>query len=449
MISPDLVFLLIAGLAVLGFVLDALFDRLRVTSILPLMLVGIALLYFHVLPAGTIPLLNTLLPFLSALTIAFILFHVGLDIQFDRLYRVLGRALVFLFLVQTSTAVALALLAWSTFGWSLPIAFIFGFGLSGPSSVSVPVLVRVARMPETLGTTLLFESVVSDLLELVPPLIILELLVSGDLSTVHIAGELTLTIVGSIAVGGAAAIVWLWVLDRLGSIARTYSWTLTITMVIATYAIADYVGMSAAITIFVFGLLIGNRRHLHFDPLARLERPWETSSWSWYRFRRFLRLSVTDVDVRHIRQVQREVSFFAGAFFFVSIGLLFEFGSVTPLIIGVAVAAVFVILAIRYAATPLLSDYFSNDPKERRSDHSIAAFNISRGLSAAIVATLPLSAGLVIPGFLDATFLCILFSAVAFTVGVFLFYAPGDAPPRSQINNESEGAPVRVSEPGP
>jgi len=35
MISPDVAFLLIAGLAFVGFVLDALFSRIRITSVLP------------------------------------------------------------------------------------------------------------------------------------------------------------------------------------------------------------------------------------------------------------------------------------------------------------------------------------------------------------------------------------------------------------------------------
>ena len=268
MISPDLAFLLVAGLASPGLLLDALFDRLRVTSVLPLMLIGIALLYFRILPAGTVHDLTAVAPFVTALTIAFILFHVGLGIRFEDLSRVLGRALAFTLSVQVTTGIALAMLAWVTFHWDLLLCFVFGFALSGPSSISVPVLVRVARMPKALGTSLLFESVVTDLLQLLVPL---------HPHRAPALGELLDGARGNGSRGEPRR------LDRRGRgrgdllalghgpdrpIVREYSWTLTITMVLATYGLSDYLGLSAAITIFVFGLMVGNRRHLEFDPLA-------------------------------------------------------------------------------------------------------------------------------------------------------------------------------------
>ena len=454
MISPDFAFLLIAGLAFLGFVLDSLFDRLRVTSVLPLMLLGIALLYFHVLPTGTISGLNALVPFISALTIAFILFHVGLTIRFEELSRVVGRTMAFTLIVQVSTGILLGLLAWMTFHWSLLIAFAFGFGLSGPSSVSVPVLVRVARMPSELRTSLLFESVVTDLLQLLVPLTLIGILVSGNFGTVHLAGTLALEVVGSIVAGAVAAIFWLWLLDRIGPIAREYSWTLTITMVLATYAISDYIGMSAAITIFVFGLLIGNRTHLKFDAFAHRHPAPTRSERSLAALRRALHLSWEGVDIGHIQQVQKEVSFFASAFFFVYIGLLFEVGQLSELVLLVPLLATFVMLGVRYLAMPILSVYHSRDLRARRSERSLIAFNIARGLAPAIVATIPLSEGLVIPGFLDAVFLGILFSTIVSTVGIFLFYeggAPeseGPASPTEEAAPPSPGPEAGLPEPG-
>ena len=422
MISADLAFLLIAGLAFLGFVLDALFDRVRVTSVLPLMLVGIALLYFHVLPSATINGLNALVPFISAVTIAFILFHVGLDIRFEELSRVFGRSMAFTLAVQVSTGVVISLLAWVTFHWALLLSFIFGFGLSGPSSVSVPVLVRVARMPEALGTSLLFESVVTDLLQLLVPLILIGLVVSGNFSTVHIGGLLALTIVGSIATGLVAAILWLWLLERIGPVAREYSWTLTITMVLATYGISDYIGMSAAITIFVFGLMIGNRKHLEFDAFSHKHPEPTRSGRTLSAVRRALHFSAKGVDVEHIQQVQKEVAFFASAFFFVYIGLLFQVGELTELVLIVPLLATLAMLALRYLGSPILAVYFSREPRARRSERSLLSFNIPRGLAAAIIATVPLSEGIKIPGFLDAMFLGILYSTLVSTIGIFLFY---------------------------
>ena len=443
MISADLAFLLIAGLAFLGFVLDALFDRLRVTSVLPLMLIGIALLYFHILPTETINGLDALVPIVSALTIAFILFHVGLDIRFEELSQVFQRTMAFTLFVQVSTGVAISLLAWFTFHWGLLLSFVFGFGLSGPSSISVPVLVRIARMPEALGTSLLFESVVTDLLQLLVPLILIGLVASGNFSTVHIGTVLALTFVGSIAVGLVAAILWLWLLERIGPIAREYSWTLTITMVLATYGISDYIGMSAAITIFVFGLMIGNRKHLEFDAFSHRHPEPTRSGRTVSALRRLLHLSAQGVNVEHIQQVQKEVSFFASAFFFVYIGLLFQVGDLTELVLLVPLIATFVMLALRYLGSPILSVYFSVEARARRSERSLLSFNIPRGLAAAIIATIPLSPpySLKIPGFLDAMFLGILYSTIVSTIGIFIFYEATPGAGEGEAAGRPEAAP--------
>ncbi len=425
MISPDIAFLLIAGLAFVGFVLDALFSRIRITSVLPLMLLGIALVHFGIVPPDTVAELNLLLPYISALTIAFVLFHVGLGIRFEELARVLGRALGFTLAVQVTTGIAIGILAWQTFHWSLFISMIFGFALSGPSSITVPVLVRVARMRESLRTTLLFECVVTDLLQLLVPLIMIDLLVSGDFSGGHIGSVFLLNFAGSLVAGVAAAIFWLWVLDRIGSIARGYSWTLTITMVLATYGAADYLGLSAAITVFVFGLMIGNRRLLAFDPLGSRTSAGSSRSRAVGALRSVLRLSPDSVDVEHIQDVQREVTFFAAAFFFVYLGLLFQISGISSLVVIVPLAAAFLMLALRAVWVPVLDPYLDTEPTLRRSQQGIIAFNIPRGLAAAIIATIPLSVGLVIPHFLDAMFLAILFSTVVSTAGIFVLYNPG------------------------
>ncbi len=429
MIPADIAFLLIAGLAFIGFVLDALFSRIRITSVLPLMLLGIALVHFGIVPSDTVAELNLLLPYISALTIAFVLFHVGLGIRFEELVAVLGRAMGFTLAVQVTTGIAIGLLAWQTFHWSLFISMIFGFALSGPSSITVPVLVRVARMRESLRTTLLFECVITDLLQLLVPLIMIQLLVSGNFSSSHIGSVFLLNLLGSLVAGVAAAIFWLWVLDRIGTIARGYYWTLTITMVLATYGASDYVGLSAAITVFVFGLMIGNRRLLTFDPLARAHPATSHRTRAVAAVRSVLRLSPDSVDIEHIQDVQREVTFFASAFFFVYIGLLFQASGLSEDVVLVPLVAAFVMLALRTVWVPLLNPYLDTDSKLRRSQRGLIAFNIPRGLAAAIVATIPLSYGLVIPHFLDAMFLAILFSTVVSTVGIFLLYSAGSSGP--------------------
>ena len=209
--------------------------------------------------------------------------------------------------------------------------------------------------------------------------------------------------------------------------AKGYTWTLTITLVLATYGLADLAGLSAAITIFVFGIVLGNALLLDrrqsdaegpvlFGPGHYLQRA-----------RVYLHLRTDTLDIAHIEQVQREVSFFASAFFFVYLGLLFDASVVSAAIVASMIIGAVAMLALRYAFLPILYPYFDHDPDMARVERGIVAFNISRGLAAAVIATIPLSYGIDIPGFLDAMFFGILFSNVISTVGIFLLYRRRDA----------------------
>ena len=71
----------------------------------------------------------------------------------------------------------------------------------------------------------------------------------------------------------------------------------------------------------------------------------------------------------------------------------------------------------------MIREYIPRDKSGGRTMKRIISIDISRGLSSAIVATLPLAFGIVIPNFLDQVFLVILFTNLASTIGMFLLYS--------------------------
>lgn len=444
MIAPDTVFLLLAGIASLGFVLDALFSRLRIASVLPLMLLGLLMLVTGVIPRGTISVLNSFIPYVSAITVAFILFAVGLEIRYSDLFKVLARATAFTLLVQVATGVAISIVAFYFLRWGLLVSFIFGFALSGPSSIAVPVLLRVARPPAALRASLLFESVITDVLQLLVPLVMIGFLVSGSQSLATISSTLAWTVLGSVAGGIAAGLVWIWLLARLQAFVEGYTWTLTITMVLATYGAADRLGLSPAISIFVFGLALGNASLFHADPGDAPAAYASGLRGLVLALRARLGLSTRGLDVPHILQVQKEVSFFASSFFFVYIGLLFQLGGLDGTLVAVAAMATMIMLGVRFLGAPLLAPYLDPEPVARRSQRGLVVCNVSRGLASAVVATVPQGLGIVIPGFLDAIFLGILFSTVVSTVGIFILYRPGSPPVASDSVRPDPVVPERV-----
>ncbi|MEM0154895.1 MAG: cation:proton antiporter, partial [Methanothrix sp.] len=297
-----------------------------------------------------------------------------------------------------------------TLGWTIAESFIFSFALSGPSSIIVPTLVKVIKVGEDLKTTLVYESVASDTLELIVPILLLDIIATAGITGIGILGLVVSAVVGSIIFGLISAVFWLFILNRFKAYSESYSWMLTIAMVIATYGIAELVGFNGAITIFVFGILFSN-----IGSVKPSTDPVHEPNF----VEKFL---AVPYSIDHIKDYQKEIVFFTSTFFFVYIGMLFTFSGVYLDSIVFAVMITFVIMLVRFMGSGQLKKYLSEDQKEATKQRNFISYNVARGLSPAIVATLPLTYGIVIPGFLDSIFLVILITNIASTAGIFMAY---------------------------
>ena len=415
MLNYAVVFIFIAGVAFLGFILNALFDKLNVTSILPLMLIGLLVgPVFHFVNTGAGSTIADLTPYVTALAVAFILFDVGINIRVSKLKTVFKKATSFTFELATATGVVVGIVTFLAFhytlGWTIAESFIFSFALSGPSSIIVPTLVKVIKVGEDLKTTLVYESVASDTLELIVPILLLDIIASAGITGIAILGLVLSAVIGSIVFGLISAVFWLFILNKFKVYSESYSWMLTIAMVIATYGIAELVGFNGAITIFVFGILFSN-----IGSVKPSTDPVHEPNF----VEKFL---AVPYSIDHIKDYQKEIVFFTSTFFFVYIGMLFTFSGVYLDLVVFATMITFVIMLVRFMGSGLLGKYLSADSKEAIKQRSFISYNVARGLSPAIVATLPLTYGIVIPSFLDSMFLVILITNLASTVGIFMAY---------------------------
>ncbi len=426
MLSVNIVFIVVAVIAFLGFILNALFDRLRITSILPLMLIGLAIgPVFHIVSTSTGSVVSELTPYITALTVAFILFDVGINMDVAELGRVIRKATKFMLSLALLTGVACGLLAFAVFsvvyGWNLLDALIFGFAIAGPSTIIVPTLVKLVRLPDDLKNTLLYEGVTSDAVQLVVPSILLGLLAASNVTAGYVADLLIGSIVGSVILGVISALFWLRVMNKFSDYSEGYGWTLTITMIIATYGLAQQLGMSGLFAVFVFGIAFANvgsyKRSSEY--IARNEWAARVVIGTVSRY-----FSIGGTMVGHIRSYQREIVFFTSTFFFVYIGLLF---SITQLgAVDLLAAAMFtaLILFLRSLAAPMLNGFMTKDDRAMAAETGVVSVNVGRGLSPAVVATLPLALGIQIPGLLDLIFLVILFTNILSSVLLFFIYRP-------------------------
>jgi len=73
----------------------------------------------------------------------------------------------------------------------------------------------------------------------------------------------------------------------------------------------------------------------------------------------------------------------------------------------------------RYLFLPILNDLFSQ--RNLHSEKIFTAFDVARGLSPTIIATMPEALGISAPGLTDLIFLTIIFTNVIMTAGLFIY----------------------------
>jgi cell volume regulation protein A len=134
--------------------------------------------------------------------------------------------------------------------------------------------------------------------------------------------------------------------------------------VIAGFVEMPWIGGSAVVASLVFGLVLGNRRFF---------KRWLTS------------FSIRTYTDDHIHHFQTEITFFVRTFFYVYIGLLFDFASFTATQVATAVGVIVIIVVVR-RLTSLLA-YRIGDLDREDAD---ALFSLMpRGLASAVLATVP------------------------------------------------------------
>ena len=415
MLEVAFVFIFFAAVAFLGFIINALFYRLKISNILPLMAIGILVgPVFNFINTGPGSLASLLTPYIAAIAISFILFDVGLNMDAGKLKSVFARATLFTISLETVTGIAAAIFAYYVFGWTIIEALIFGFAIAGPSSISVPRLMSVIRAKIDLKTVLNYESIASDLLQLIVPLILIGLILNPITNLSEVAYFTFTVIFGSILLAVVSALFWLYIMNRYREQSRNYSWMLTVTMIVATYGIAEALNLAGAIAVFVFGLA--------FATIGGVDNIKRGSLLSASIFRKFSLVG----GVKHIKNYQKEIVFITNTFFFVYIGMLLNLSGITLYLVLAAIAVTIVMVMLRFAFSPMIKKYYDSDQASRRAESLLVYFDIARGISPIIIAVVLITDSIIIPGLLTMIFLIVLFTNIVSTIGVWFAYRGAD-----------------------
>ncbi len=403
LVIMDAFFILIflSLIILLGAIGEFFFRKTGIPDVLWLLIIGIVgnyLFEFHKSLA-----MQQLIPIFIVLTLIIILFDGGLNLRLGNVVKNSGSAFLiaiiyFVFSVILITGITYLLHIFGVLtDWNIWSGIILGAILGGTSSAIVLPLVSLAKLNEKLQDILSVESAFNDALCIVVVFTILDYLGKAGTSSLalifkNIAASFAIGIVLGVVVG----LLWLYLLKKLSSEEGIthYFYVLTLSLLILLYVLTEYLGGSAVISIFVFGLIMGSTELLN-----------KLFKANFY------------VINHDIVLINKQIAFLIKSFFFVLIGTMFVF------ILGpflMAILLVIVLVLARFFTILIPKSTRTLEHKERR----LLYFFTPKGLAAGLLAISLVSYANILPGtdiIGNVVFGVILLSIIVSTIALFAY----------------------------
>ncbi len=379
------VILLAAGVVIfLGVAGEAFFKKTGIPDVAFLMILGVIIgpVLGIIQPEAVIQIV----PYFAALALIIIMFDGGLNLDLKHIVKTAHFSFTLAILGFILSVVIATISVHYVLDWSWLESILLGSIVGGSSSVVVFGLVRNVRISEETKNMLSFESALTDILATIIAFILFEAILVGQFDLQVLQETLGRAIVVGLILGFGVGIPWMYVSTKLGNAQHAYMLTLGVLFVL--FFLANSFGESGALTALVFGLMLGNKRHL--AGILKFKLP---------------RIDLDD-------PTHNQLTFLVRSFFFVFVGLLASIGRFEFVILGIGIAIAFYLGRIIVVKVTLTKRFSLLD---RRVTYSM----IPRGLAAAVLATFPLTLGLpngeVYPHII---FFIILSSVIITTIGL-------------------------------
>ncbi len=372
--TVSIAFAVIGGVILIGFFANLLFRVTKIPSVLLLIAIGVVL--GPVTGWITSASLITIAPFFGTLALLVILFEGGLGLDIETVIRQAPKAallavLVFIFSVASVAAFAFFILHMSPSN-SLMIAGIFA--ASSPA-ICLPVVSGLSIRKE-IQTMLKLESTLGDVLLIVSVLLIMEFQTSGGLSSMGMISRFFMSFAVAFVIASVSGAMWSRLIGWMGR--EPLAYMLTLGFVFLLYFSVEELGGSAAIAVLMFGLMLENM-HVVADRVSK-------------GVRAFIGIDIrAEQFVLHefMKNITEELSFLVRTFFFVYLGLILNFGSITLMIAVSSAGIVILLLASRWIAVQSIKGRCRFTAGEMQ----IVMSMLPRGLATAVMAFLPAQYG--------------------------------------------------------
>ncbi len=379
------VILLAAGVVIfLGVAGEAFFKKTGIPDVAFLMIFGVMIgpVFGIIQPEAVIEVV----PYFAALALIIIMFDGGLHLDIKHIVKTAHFSVTLAVLGFILSVVIITLAAHYALGWLWLESILLASIVGGSSSAIVFGLVRNIKISEEVKSMLSFESALTDILSMIVAFILLEAVLIGHFDLQTIQETLGRAVVVGLVLGFGVGVPWMYISTKLGNAQHAYMLTLGILFVL--FFLANSFGESGALTALVFGLMLGNKRHLS----------------------RILKFKLPKIEVDD--PTHNQLTFLVRSFFFVFVGLMASFGQIEYVVFGILVTIV-VFGGRIFVGKITLTKRFS------KLDKAVTNSMIPRGLAAAVLATYPITMGLSNgEAYPQIIFFIILSSVIITTIGL-------------------------------
>lgn len=340
------------------------FERTRVPDVLVLM--GIGILVGPVLGLTSPEEFGAVGTVLTTVALAVILFESGTTLDLFEIARSARSTLLVSLATAGLTIVLLGVASRYAFGLPWLSAFLIGTIASGTSAAVVIPMVKSLKVRDSAGTLMILESAITDVTCIVFTFALLNAAAQGTMDLGRMVGQTLSALIFAAAIGIAGGVGWLLVWDRVRELPSSIFTTLAGAFVL--YGFAEILGFAGAIAVLAFGITLTNHQHLRLARLLGRKR------------------SLSGVKPSE-SEFYREIVFLLKTFFFVYLGINERIDDPARL------AVVALLTLLLYLARLVVVPYLLA-PTTTRREATIVAVMLPKGLAAAVLAGLPLQAGI-------------------------------------------------------
>lgn len=398
--DPIIILILFSLIILFGALGEFFFRKTGVPDVIWLMLFGYLIANFFGFNNNS-SAMQSIIPIFVILTLIIILFDGGLNLKLGSVVKnsAAGAGMAILYFILATgliTGITYLLYLVGVFpGWDIWFGIILGAILGGTSSVIVMPLVNLANLGPKFQNLLSVESAFNDALCIVVVLTIINYLQKAAYESLtiifkNIAASFAIGIVFGVIIG----LIWIYFLKKLSHTKgfSDYFYVLTLSLIILLYVITDYLGGSAAIAIFIFGLVLGSGELLN--------KIFKT---------RFYTLD------EEILVINKQIAFLIKSFFFVLIGMLFVFVLKS---FWVALLITILLIGVRFLVINIMPTR-----KFLKKEKYLLYFFTPKGLAAGILAISVASSGAIKNAklFSNIVFSGIILSIIFATVALFIY----------------------------